>query len=261
MNRGRHARPRRRGALVAIAALAAAAAVAVAGAGEFVRTPPERDGHPARWEFPNLVRPTGISSQTPATDPSGATDAPPMGWTWIAGIQLPTSPDLGPTNTQGGLARGFARTEHGAVLAAAHILARATPQTGPRIFQPTITGQIFDPKGDALLRAVTEQYHQARTRQGVPIGEPLQTSRAITITGYHITDTNPREPAGITKLTGAKLQLLLHIRGGRHRAMALEVRWLGGDWRLYAPTHNRWSNHITITPHTDHYSRFPPSDR
>ena len=65
-----------------------------------------------------------------------------VSWTRLAGVDLPMSPDTGPTQTEGGLARGFAHTPAGAVVAALHLLVRTTPQVGPAVFDPTMTDQV-----------------------------------------------------------------------------------------------------------------------
>ena len=44
----------------------------------------------------------------------------------------------GPRQTVGGLARGFAHTQAGAVVAAVHLLVRTTAQVGPAVFDPTL---------------------------------------------------------------------------------------------------------------------------
>ena len=56
------------------------------------------------------------------------------------GMSLPTGPD-GPADPAGDVASGFAHTEAGAAMAAAHLSVRIDAYAGPASFEPTITDQ------------------------------------------------------------------------------------------------------------------------
>src|SRR5262245_47638142 len=74
------------------------------------------------------------ATPAPATPGPAADEAPPDAWAlpadarWIdvAGVKLPVSSATGPAQTVAGLARGFAHTPAGAVVAALHLLVRTT---------------------------------------------------------------------------------------------------------------------------------------
>ena len=94
-------------------------------------------------------------------------------WVRVAGVDLPVSAATGPTQAVGGLARGFAHTPAGAVVAALHLLVRTSPQVGPAVFDPTITAQVVGPDAGGDARQVTADYQQAAAAAGIAYGQPL----------------------------------------------------------------------------------------
>jgi hypothetical protein len=165
-----------------------------------------------------------------APPPPPAATADPAGVLWN-GIVLPVGPD-GPADPAGPVAAGFARTELGAALAAAHLSVRIDPLAGPASFEPTIAGRTVGGDPAALLAATWQRYQQAAAAAGVRGGGPVPPDPAgpariagwRTPTGWdpagtttvHLLVTDPRTPAGTD--------------------YAIAVRWSGDDWALLDPT-------------------------
>jgi hypothetical protein len=213
----------------------------------------------ARWTDPTIVASTAFTAHADVSADPNHTRPPRVGWVPVGGYRVPVSATLGPADLADGLARGFARTPAGAVIAAANIAARATPQAGSRVFGPTIYRQVFDPKGDAFARAVAARYQRARSRTRIPDGDPLFAPRPLTVVGYRIAELNPGEPDGARSLTGVRLHLLLQSPGGGYRDMRLQVRWLPSNWLLYPPPRDDWARVTkTVCPRPGGYVRFRP---
>lgn len=162
-------------------------------------------------------------------DPPDTFDYGPVdqtGWEWSRyhSAALPHSPADGPYETEEGLAHGFSRSRAGALLAATHISARIRPQTGPSVYEPTITEQTTGPGRDALMGAARDQYAQ--------IGEG-STDRSATLVGYRFLISSPQQ---------ATLELLVSPEGETTRYSArLDLRWDGSDWKLIVPEGGGWT--------------------
>ncbi|MGH8879200.1 MAG: hypothetical protein ACRD0P_17970 [Stackebrandtia sp.] len=206
-----------------------------------------------RWHNPPAGTPAATAAVDGPTHGAANGGEPPLHYRTVAGIRLPVSADLGPSDASRGLARGYARSHLGAVIAAGHIMARSQPHAGPRLFGPTIDRQVIDPKGDAFTRAVTNAYRQEKQRQHASEDAPLRPAVTGVVVGFRIEKVNPREPAGIRRLSGAVIGLLIQQPGERFVDLRLEVRWFGGDWRLYAPAQPTWSKAATPVADTDDY--------
>ena len=73
--------------------------------------------------------PTAATPQ-PSVTPEPST-TPTMGWVDVHGVALPVSARHGPARVDGARSSGFAKTEAGAAIAAAHLLTRVSPSAGP----------------------------------------------------------------------------------------------------------------------------------
>jgi hypothetical protein len=218
------------GVLIAVALLA----VLVYPAGLYVNA--HLDDQPTPTTAP-IVTPSRSGSV-----PSGATGMLPVDVEWVrlAGVDLPVSAATGPSDTSGGLARGFTHTTAGAAVAALHLLVRTTPQVGPRIFEPTVAGQVTGEHARAMRAAVADAYRQATARAGLDYGEPLGDVPA-TIEGVRV-----------ERYTGARVTMSVLTKAVdaagtvRYAATALAVIWSAGDWRLVAPPEGRWDSQVRI---------------
>ena len=162
------------------------------------------------------------------------------------GMSLPTGPD-GPADPAGPVAAGFAHTELGAAMAAAHLSVRIDPYAGPASFEPTITTQTFGGDPAALLGATQDRYDTAAARAGVTywLGRsppPPARSSAGTSTGWA-----PDAPTTV--------HLLVTGPDGTDTDYGIGVVWVDGDYRLLDPTRD---DTFTTTPAADPetYRRF-----
>jgi hypothetical protein len=242
---------RRTGAIVAVAALvllvtAAAAAGLVVALGHRA-TPVAQPAPPA----PDST-PAGYSNTAAAASATPGSASPAVGgltWTTVAGAKVPVSGTDGPRDTTNGRARGFAHTRTGAVLAAAHISLRLSPQVGPAVFEPTLAEQVVGADQAALRQHLQDDYQSARAQLGAPYGAPAGQLYS-TARGYRVNlfaDT-------------ADVELLIEgpARSGSVLiALTLHVRWINNDWALVAPAGGDWNGAATVTTDPTRYTRFP----
>lgn len=215
---------RRRRARPALIAGAALAAVAVLAAVLFYR--------PSSGQAPGLPPPRPTSKEgdrVPARTPGSpaARTVSTAGWFAVGldGAVLPASRQAGPRQGPWPLAAGYADTPQGAVLAAVGIAVRTSGQLGPAIFATTISRQVTGPGATAMLAAARQDYAQASaqhppTRPGGPAGELSASPRAFRLASF------TADAATVDVVSAA---------GGQAAVIWLQVRWLGGDWRLLAP--------------------------
>jgi hypothetical protein len=163
------------------------------------------------------------AAPTAATQPADVPATPDVtAWTWPrTGMTLPVSPTDGPQRLSD-VAAGFARTELGAALAAAHLSVRVDPAAGADVFGPTIDQQMT---GDtARVLAAVEA---AATSPTAATGTTPSTAPAA-ITGYRVDAFTP---------DAATVHLRVVSAGGAATDFAVPVVWDGerGDWLLVAP--------------------------
>jgi hypothetical protein len=178
--------------------------------------------------------------------PAGAGD---LSWVSVAGARLPVSQSAGPRNASAGAARGFEFSELGAVLAAAHVSLRLSPQVGPLVFEQTLRDQVVGDHTAALARNLAEEYDQARARLGVAYGAPAGQLYAVA-RGYRVI------------LSGLDADVRLLIEGpGTWQPTLIELRvqtrWLGGDWRVVAPRDGLWGDDARVATDTSGFLWFP----
>ena len=189
--------------------------------------------------------PAGTATATPApVRPTSTVDGSllpaTVSWTRLAGVDLPTSPAAGPSQVDGGLARGFAHTRTGAVVAALHLLVRTTAQVGPAVFDPTITAQVVGPDQAAMRAYVTADYQQTATAAGITFGQPLGDLRArltaVRIDAYTDAACDLSVLTATTDTAGTT----------RYAATTVHMRWTRTDWALEAPPGGRWDSQVHL---------------
>jgi hypothetical protein len=181
--------------------------------------------------------PSVSASPSPQSDLVLAADTV---WVALAGVDLPESSTTGPHDVSDGLARGFAHTTVGSVVAALHLAVRTTPNVGPAIFEPTLQDQVVGPSAEAMSQAVEADYQQSATRLGVHYGQPLGDL--------------PAHPVGVQVVAATTDQVDLSLLTeaadaagvGQFAACAVSVVWSDGDWRLLAPPGGRWDDQVRI---------------
>ena len=189
--------------------------------------------HPASRQAPG---PRPLTSQqtrsgvrVPAGTP-GSVTVSTIGWhaANLDGTAVPVSRQAGPRRGPWPLAAGFADTPAGAVLAAVNTAIRASGQLGPAIFTKTISRQVTGPGAGALLSAAWKDYAAAvglhpPASTGGPAGPADASARAFRLISW------TADSASVQVLAGAD------NGGGAGLVVPLQVRWIGGDWRLVAP--------------------------
>lgn len=162
---------------------------------------------------------TRVLAEDPAAASAEAQPAGPVAM-WN-GMALPAGPD-GPADPGGDTARGFAHTQLGAAMAAAHLSVRIDPYAGPASFEPTITTQTHGGDPAALLAAT-----QARYTAAGGDGGPIPTSTGQ-ITGWRAEDWTPETPTPV--------HLRVTSPDGTATDYGITVVWADGDYHLLDPT-------------------------
>jgi hypothetical protein len=159
-----------------------------------------------------------------------------LSWTNFHGLALPISAAAGPHYTRNGLAREFAHSQAGALLAAINIAVRTAAPWGPGIFRRTITQQVTGSNAPALLRADTNAYAQLHGTSSTGRGQPGTVTHTVE-QAYRFLAYTP---------TSAIVDVVTAGQGASGTpvlvATRLHVVWLRGDWRLAAPPEGDWTN-------------------
>ena len=167
------------------------------------------------------------------------------------GIQLPVSATAGPHHLHNGLARGFADTPLGAVLAAVNIAVRTAAQWGPRIYRPTINHQVTGPAARLLLAADHSDYAALRAAAHVAPGQPAGRGYAVEA-AYRLVSYTP---------TSATADIVSEGPASNGTAVSavtrIQLRWLRGDWRVIAPPGGNWASSATTVSSLSGYTAFP----
>ena len=227
---------------------AAAAVIAVAGAGLALLL---ARGGPAGSSATPDQRPAA-----PASVPAGGWQLPQVSlaglrWSDYHGVELPSSPGVGPRNTSGGLASGFTDTPLGALLAALNIAVRANAQWGPDIYGPTIRDQVTGPDAAALLSSCQVGYAQASRAAHITGGAPLGNAY-VSEEAFRWVAWSPSYATVDLVSAGPGSQ------GVTVRATTrVEVVWSGGGWRVVAPPGGDWGNAAAELSSLNGYIIFP----
>jgi hypothetical protein len=233
-----------------LAILLTAITVGAVAAQQFARPRPAGPGHlttaaAASRAAQPAERAAGLpSARKPATEPS-------VSWIDFHGIQLPVSADAGPRHRHNGLARGFADTPLGAVLAAVNIGVRAAAQWGPRIYRPTITHQVTGSGAQALLAADNSDYAALRAAARVAPGQPAGRGDAVEA-AYRLAPYTPTAATADIVTEGPASNGTTAIAVTR-----IQVVWRRGDWRVVAPPGGTWASSETTASSLRDYTAFP----
>jgi hypothetical protein len=121
-----------------------------------------------------------------ATDTTSAANGSNDQMTAISfqGAAFPVSSANGPGTVNDTTVSGFAHTETGAALAAAHLAARTDPHTGPAVFTPVITNQATGPTADVLAARQAEYAAMAKVANVVAPAPIIEPTNAFV--GYRI---------------------------------------------------------------------------
>lgn len=148
---------------------------------------------------------------------SATTQTPPPGVSMVVwqGMALPVSASDGPTMFTTTRVGGFARTDLGAALAAAHLSVRTDPVTGRAVFEPVLADQTVGAR-DRLATAVRDQ-----SRTNPPAGAPG------TLLGWRLD--------GDSESDRVTAHLAVEHADGTRADYAVAVAWVADDWRLDVP--------------------------
>ena len=249
----RAARRRTRTVVGTVAAVILGIAVVVAGlvvaVGQRGSPVPDPAGGPASSAG-------GMAGATVPAGSAGSAGPDAVSWSTVAGAKVPVSATAGPSDTNAGRARGFAHTPLGAVLAAANISVRLSPQVGPDVFGPTLREQVVGPDTDALSQHLDEDYQAARAQLGLPYGAAAGRLYSTT-TGYQL-DMHGTDAATVRLLIEGP-----GTSGGSVLvALVTHVQWTGADWALQAPNRGDWNTDAAVVTDASGYTTFPnrPAD-
>jgi hypothetical protein len=174
-----------------------------------------------------------------------------LSWVNFHGIELPISATAGPRHMDNGLARGFADTPLGAVLAAVNIVVRTAAQWGPRIYRPTITHHVTGSGAYALLADDDRDYAALRATAHVPPGQPAGRGYAVEA-AYRLAAYSPAAATADIVSEGPV--------GNGTTVLAvtrIQVVWQHGDWRVVAPPGGTWPSSATTASSLTSYTPFP----
>ncbi|GAA4060835.1 hypothetical protein [Actinomadura miaoliensis] len=194
------------------------AVVAVLGAVTFIRSPAPRSEQPSgpqAGDTPSTgatqapasgCRPSDTSQQVPAGPPPGVT------WQVYKTMALPYSSAAGPlvVSADGEVARCFAHTPLGALLAATHLSSRYVFSTQWRVIT---TEQVIPGPG-------RDAYVKLRKNRGVDVVVPGSLGQ---IAGFQFVTYGPQT---------AVVQLVMRFSTGQMSVSAVTVKWQDGDWKL-----------------------------
>jgi hypothetical protein len=125
---------------------------------------------------------------------------------------VPVSPTAGPLVIQGDVARCYAQTPMGALLAAAQISARIMYSDQ---WQQVVEQQVLPGPGrEAFVRKGGGTRPSELPASGGGLGQ---------LAGFKFVTYSPQATV---------LELVTRFSGGQYMATTLTVRWHGGDWRL-----------------------------
>lgn len=147
--------------------------------------------------------------------PTGGTGTEQMTAISFQGAAFPVSSVNGPTVVNDTAVSGFAHTETGAALAAAHLAARTDPHTGPAVFGPIITNQATGPTAEVLATRQSEYAAMAKVANVTPPAPVIEPTNAFV--GYRIDQWTADGPVVV--------RLLMQSPAGNFGEAAPTVVW------------------------------------
>ncbi|MFJ4418805.1 hypothetical protein [Streptomyces sp. NPDC088925] len=166
---------------------------------------------------PSSASPTGGCPDLPESDVI-PTSGPAVDWDLEGPVILPSSPSTGPAriDERAGIARCYAHSPAGALVAAAQIGARYIVAPD---WKRVMEEQTYGPGRDEMIKARGEFMRTAPPASPVP-GELGQ------IAGYQVVTYSPDT---------AVFQLVVRFDTGELQESTATVRWEDGDWRYQLP--------------------------
>lgn len=167
--------------------------------------PPSTASPPTTTPAPRTgCHPTDRNQAVPTTSPTG------VSWQLFNSVALPYSKTAGPLLVDGLVARCFAHTPTGALLAAAQIGTRA--QLSPQWREVDLAQVLPGPGRDRLMTELAQVASFAPPEGGY--GQ---------FAGFEFQSYDPTE---------ATIEFVSRFRSGAMQVTAETVRWSGGDWKL-----------------------------
>ncbi|MFJ3825992.1 hypothetical protein [Streptomyces nodosus] len=173
------------------------------------------------------------------TDTASINELAPIGLSWkkFGPINLPASKDAGPAVIDGQVARCYAHTPRGALLALTNISIRSA--NGPD-WREVVAQQVYPNEAQEVFE------------QGVAASRVDQTSdfpsSTPTLAGYKLISYTPDT---------AVIDLAFDTPGGMVLTMVLTARWHEGDWKQQMSPNGGQSESVVKRFNADGYTPFP----
>lgn len=166
------------------------------------------------------------------------------------GAAFPVSSTSGPTVVNDTTVSGFAHTQTGAALAAAHLAARTDPHTGPAVFGPIITNQATGPTADVLATRQNEYAAMAKVAKVTPPAPIIEPTNAFV--GYRIDQWTADGPVVV--------RLLMQSPAGNYGEATPTVVWdsTANDYKLVLSPGGAIPGEKIDTAAANQYTRFMP---
>ena len=166
-----------------------------------------------------------------------AASAPDLVWSSLSGLELPVSRAAGPRCLSDGRAGCFTHDDRGAAVAAVHLMVRTFPFAGVAVFGPTIDEQVIGEHRSELARLTRTAYDEAAPAAGVRGGAAIPVSGGNAVAGYQLDGAASDSDARTVRVLIRERQ-----DGGAiaFTEFTVHLNWVGGDWRLVAPSWGDW---------------------
>ncbi|MGW6945120.1 hypothetical protein ACWGF3_39750 [Streptomyces xanthophaeus] len=165
-----------------------------------------------------------------------------MGWADFGPLRLPVSETSGPAVTEGQVARCYARTPRGAVLALVNISSRAA--NGPD-WRKVVGQQVFPDAAKGVFEQGT-----AANRSGKP-DYPEKSNRMVPA-GYKLVTFTPDT---------AVIDIAYRNPGGTVTTVLMTARWHEGDWKQQMAPGGGVSDSVLSRFNTHGYILFPQDSK
>jgi hypothetical protein len=184
---------------------------------------------------PSATAASGGSTCAPSdTDTSLPVAAPAVSWQLVDTVALPVSTSAGPLQVDGPVARCYAHTPRGALMAALNLFYRAVV-AAPSI--AVLQQQAVPGAGTTLLE-----------QQIAAVTQPVQPGDLAQIAGYRIVSYTPQTTV-VTLVNGSEQSNTL-------KSCDVTVQWSGGDWKLVVGSDGSISSPATSIPSMAGYTPF-----
>ncbi|MFI2373179.1 hypothetical protein [Streptomyces sp. NPDC018833] len=211
-------------------AVAGSAEAATPPAGNTASSSPGREG----------TKPSCPALKDTTTDTASVADLAPIGLTWnrFGPVNLPASRDAGPAVIKGGVARCYAHTPRGALLALANISVRSS--NGPD-WRKVVDQQVYPDEAQEAFEQGVAASHSDENSDYPSASSPR-------LAGYKMVSYTPDT---------AVLDLAFEDPSGTVLTMLLTARWHEGDWKQQMSPEGGQSESVSKRFNTDGYTLFP----